>query len=385
MPRALRAEVFNPSEVCIVHCTQRCVRRAYLAGLDPVSGKDYEFRREWIRCRMERLASVFGIDVLTYAIMSNHMHLVIRTRPDVVESWSDTDAAMRWLRIFPGKRIDEHLAQPTLSDVEALCADKTRMKVVRTRLSDPSWFMRALCEPIARLANQQDQCTGSFWEGRFKAQRIVDEAGLLACSMYVDLNPVRAAMALSPSESIHTSGYDRIAAMEGKQIKSAAAELLAIDRDEAGKIIRSCTPEQLRERRTAKLRKKNRPILRDAWLAPLQIRERSKAGAQPSHSRVRASDKGFLSMSVSEYVALLYWTGKQGCVDKRGKIPEQLQPILKQIGIAGEMWSDLVWNYKKYFGRSRSAGKPASMREEAANAQRHFCRGQRAAAGCFLQ
>ena len=79
MPRLPRAEQFHASEVGIVHCAQRCVRRAFLTGVDSVSGKNYEFRREWIRRRMELLASVFGIDILTYAILSNHMHLVIRS------------------------------------------------------------------------------------------------------------------------------------------------------------------------------------------------------------------------------------------------------------------------------------------------------------------
>lgn len=94
MPRALRAEVFEPNEVCIVHCVQRCVRRAYLAGDDPVSGKNFEYRREWIRTRLEKLASVFGIDCLTYAILSNHMHVVVRSRPDVVATWSDKQVAL---------------------------------------------------------------------------------------------------------------------------------------------------------------------------------------------------------------------------------------------------------------------------------------------------
>ncbi len=69
MPRVPRAEQFDPNQVGIVHLIQRCVRRSHLAGIDEVTRKDYSHRREWIRCRLERLASVFGIDVLTYAIM----------------------------------------------------------------------------------------------------------------------------------------------------------------------------------------------------------------------------------------------------------------------------------------------------------------------------
>jgi REP element-mobilizing transposase RayT len=181
------------------------------------------FRKEWIRQRIEKLASVFGVDVLTYAIMSNHLHVVLRNRPDVVETWSDKQVALRWLQIFPGKRIDEHLGDPTTNDVDSLAKNKERLAIVRLRLSDISWFMRALSEPIARLANLQDEVTGHFWEGRFKAQRIIDESTLLACCMYVDLNPIRAAMAQSPEKSEFTGAYDRIAASQGKKIDSSAA------------------------------------------------------------------------------------------------------------------------------------------------------------------
>ncbi len=176
MPRPPRAETFDPAEVAIVHCVQRCVRRAFLAGVDAATGKNYEFRREWIRRRLELLAIVFGIDVLTYAILSNHLHVVTRTRPDVVASWSDREVAIRWLRVFPGRRLDEQLAEPTSNDVDTLVNEKERLALIRSRLSDLSWFMRALSEPIARMANRFDECTGRFWEGRFKAQRIMDEA-----------------------------------------------------------------------------------------------------------------------------------------------------------------------------------------------------------------
>ena len=98
-----------------MHAIQRCVRRAFLAGKDERTGVDYDFRREWIRRRMEALASVFGVDVLSYAILSNHIHIILRNRPDVVKQWSDQDVALRWLRVYPGRRMEEHLADPRRS------------------------------------------------------------------------------------------------------------------------------------------------------------------------------------------------------------------------------------------------------------------------------
>lgn len=95
MPRPQRSEQFSDSEVCVLHVVQRCVRKAWLAGVDKESGKDYSFRKEWIRRRMEALASVFAIDVLSYAILSNHIHQILRNRPDVVSKWSDEEVAIR--------------------------------------------------------------------------------------------------------------------------------------------------------------------------------------------------------------------------------------------------------------------------------------------------
>jgi REP element-mobilizing transposase RayT len=331
------------------------------------------------------LASVFGIDVLTYAIMSNHIHLILRNRPDVVAQWSDEEVAIRWLRVFPGKRLDEHLAEPTENDVQTLVNDSERLTQVRQRLADISWFMRALAEPIARLANRQDECSGRFWEGRFKVQRIVDEAGLLACAMYVDLNPVRAAIASSPDRSEHTSAYDRIAGERGAEIESAAFDLVAVANEEALKVLKE-TPifERRSKRRITRPGRKPKRVRRDSWLAPLSLGRKLSSDPEASRTGLRASDKGFLNLSWRDYLELLRWTSRQQQTGAVSEVPKQVRGSLSRLGIAGSMWRDLVWNFKKYFGRSGCAGSPQAMSADAAKHAKSWYSGQRQVRACFV-
>ena len=385
MGRPKREEQFRDGEVAIIHTVSRCVRRAFLAGIDQFSGQNYEFRREWIRRRMEALASVFACDVLTYAILSNHMHLILRCRPDVVKQWTDQEVAVRWLRAFPGRRLEEHLAEPTENDVQALVTDKAKLDTVRRRLSNISWFMRALNEPIARRANREDNVTGHFWEGRFKAQRITDEAGLLACSMYVDLNPVRAAMAESPDDSLHTSAYDRIQGARGKLIDAAAFDLKPVAQEQVAVEQESKSTEQLRQqKRKRQQNPTGRKIRRDDWLSPLTL-DPAMGSDEPqvSGSSVRASDKGFLNIELRDYLRLLRWTAKQK-QPSEAVVPPSVDGVLSDLGIEGAMWRDLVWNFKRYFGRSSCAGRPESMRRNAVEHGRNWAQGQRAVSGCFI-
>jgi len=385
MGRPVRGEQFDAAETCIVHAIQRCVRRAFLAGQDAVSGKDYSFRKEWIRRRMEALASVFGVDVLSYAVMSNHLHLIIRNRPDVVAQWNDQEVAIRWLRVFPGRRLEEHLAEPNENDVQSLVNQPERLARVRQRLSDISWFMRALSEPIARLANRQDECTGRFWEGRFKAQRIVDEAGLLACAMYFDLNPIRAALVERPEQAIHTSAFDRIEGEQGKQIDSAAFDLVPVTAEAAGKEVRETPVETLRQRRKARRRRPTgRRIARDGWLAPLTLAAGVLSGEPQVHREgLRASDRGFLAIGWRDYLELLRWTAQQGIDGVVAQVPGKLQQLLASRGIESAMWRDLVWHFHRYFGRSSCAGSPNAMAADAQRVGKRWYRGQRAASDCF--
>ena len=113
MARPPRKEVFEEDVVGCYHCINRCVRRAYLCGDDPVTGKSFNHRKGWMRDRLEQLAAAFAIDVLDYAVMSNHFHVVLRNRPDIVARWSDLEVARRWWMLFPGRKDKRgHPAEP---------------------------------------------------------------------------------------------------------------------------------------------------------------------------------------------------------------------------------------------------------------------------------
>ena len=276
MPRQARGEVIDPDQVQIVHCVQRCVRRAFLCGEDPVSGQSFEHRREWIRSRLEFLASVFGVDCLTYTVMSNHIHLVLRSRPDVVATWSDQEVARRWLRLFPKRRNkDGSPAEPEQPEIDMIVNQKELLAERRRRLSDLSWWMRCTAENIARRSNREDEVTGHFWEGRYRAQLLLDEASLLACAAYVDLNPVRAAMSETPEASEFTGAKDRIDDLAGRAAGTRAS-----------------THAWERSRRRQ----------RSGWMSPIEINEAADAtGPDLNPTPRRASQKGFLSVSLVDY------------------------------------------------------------------------------------
>lgn len=214
MPRPRKA-LINPTDTPYYHCVSRCVRRAFLCGHDTASGKSYEHRRQWVEQRILFLGRIFAIDICAYAVMHNHTHVVLSIDTEAADSWSDTEVLSRWHRLHKGmlcaRLFQEEETRALLSEAE-LQTVKSLTAVYRKRLSDISWFMRELNEPIAKRANREDRCTGRFWEGRFKSQALLDETALAACMAYVDLNPVRAGIARAPSKSLFTSARKRLRA-----------------------------------------------------------------------------------------------------------------------------------------------------------------------------
>ena len=404
MPASARRDIVHDAHVGVYHCIARCVRRAFLCGTDSYSGRDYSHRKAWIIDRLRFLAGLFGIDVCSYAIMSNHLHLVLRNRPDSVEQWSDAEVALRWRKLFPQRdEVTGEPSEPDDNDLAMLMADAGRMAALRGRLSSLSWFMRCLCEWVARAANREENSAGRFWAGRFKSQPLLDEAALLACSVYVDLNPVRAGIVTTPEESQFTSGAERILDLVGAPGGSRSL-------GEEGSLE---TPD--------------RP---DAWLCELTLREadvvprtgdaesspaapsemvprepigselvdvsgcRASAGSSATVSAVplpaaskrplpaRASDQGFLPIETRKYVMLLDWTGRELRRDKRGAIPEDLAPILDRLGVDRSNWVQTVRDFGRMF--KQAAGRASSLVQAAPRCSRRWFQGKAAAQVAFL-
>lgn len=225
------------------HCVSRCVRRAYLCGSDALTGRSYEHRRKWVENRLLLLGQIFAIDICAYAVMHNHTHVVLHINLDEAKSLSDEEVLLRWHKLHKGmvccRQFLDEKERLKLSEAEL----DTVMRVVeiyRNRLCDVSWFMRLLNEYIARKANKEDECTGRFWEGRFKSQALLDDAALYACMAYVDLNPVRAGISNQPEKSAFTSIRSRVLA--SRQKKKLPALLPFKDKKtEYGSSVLNCT------------------------------------------------------------------------------------------------------------------------------------------------
>jgi REP element-mobilizing transposase RayT len=280
------------------HITSRCVRRAFLCGVDYYSGQDYEHRRQWVVDRIRLLSSLFAIDVCAYSVMSNHYHLVLKICPEQLEGLSDDDIMDRWCALFKGPLlIQNYRSGEDLKPFERLAVSDI-VNVWRSKLASISWFMRCLNQPIAHQANREDKCTGKFWESRFTSQALKSEEALLSCMAYVDLNPVRAGMADTLEASSHTSIRERLQPEFDKQ--------QAIDdQTECGDLLDFKTP-----------------------LKPLLTFE---------NRLVNESQTGIL-FNFEEYLALVDWTGRIIRSDKRGYIDNALPPILARLQITADQW-----------------------------------------------
>ena len=344
MARSNRSEVVDPNEVQVLHVISRTTRACWLFGEDSISGKNYDHRKVWIEEYLQRFAACFAIDLLSFAILSNHFHLVLRSRPDVVKTWGDTEVARRWLMICPERKDDQgNPMAPSPSELDRIRKCPKKLAEIRERLSSISWWMRLLNQRIAQRAHMEDNTKGHFFEERFKAVPLVDEEAILACSVYVDLNLIRACIAETIELSDHTSAQRRFESVQASQQPPQDESKASAD----GKT-QTAVPHARRA---------------DAFLSPVDLHEATDpAGPQPSKTNARCSDKGFLSMSEEDYLELLDWSARHLAAGKRGCTPEGHPPILERLGLPPTLWLSLVANFGSLF--STIAGRPVHLDTE---------------------
>ncbi len=97
MTRA-RQSIIDLDSTPYYHCISRCVRRAFLCGEDKLSGKNFEHRRDWIIERIAYQVKAFAIEVASYAIMSNHYHLVLKVNSQRT-TIKNKKLLLRWMLI----------------------------------------------------------------------------------------------------------------------------------------------------------------------------------------------------------------------------------------------------------------------------------------------
>ena len=334
MPRA-RRELVCPQTTPYYHCITRCVRRAFLCGLDRLTGRSYEHRKQWIVERLAVLGELFAIDICAYAVMSNHLHVVVRLDPERAASWSREQVLERWTGLFSLPLLAErYRAGDALGKAELAQLD-TFVSVYRNRLADLSWFMRCLNEPIARQANAEDNCTGRFWEGRFISQALLDEAALLTCMAYVDLNPIRAGLADTPEDSDFTAIQQRIRQWHAGARQDAGTADEAVSADDA---LRATLPRLFGFIET-------------------------KRSEQPDG----------LPFTWHDYLQLVDWTGRAVIEGKRGSGPDAAPPVLQRLGIAQEAWLQHCGGRKLRF--RDVIGRAESVRAAAQQLGRCFLKG----------
>lgn len=214
-----RSYYVDPDHARYYHVTSRCVRRAWLLGRDPHTAIDVEHRKQLFLNHLKHLSRFFAVEVMGYAIMSNHFHLVLQYDPRENESWSESEVARRWCAAFNGLPLDKRLTGATkLEDFHIkqtlryheILASPVHRRHCREVLGSLSRFMQHLKQPFAVWANHEDECTGHFFESRFYSGVLLTENDLLACMAYVDLNPIEAGMARSLNEAENTSIHERL-------------------------------------------------------------------------------------------------------------------------------------------------------------------------------
>lgn len=369
-----RNKVICENTVGVYHVWSRCVRQSGLFGR---RSKNRAERKLWVPQRVSELVQVFAVEACVFAVLSTHYHLLVRNRVDLARQWSDEEVVRRWWQLAP-KRKDEHgnAADPTDREIQAMLSKPDQVAKWRRRLSSISWFMKFLNEYIAKRANAEDGVRGHFFDGRFKCRRLLDEAAVMACAIYIDLNEIRAHLANSSEESRNTSAYFRIIAKIKRQLRREAQR--------AGEqiVISSITAEDpdywlcpISESDTVPLLGPSgaESVRRSSELLATQTSEQRPAaeiGVQ-NHGQ-KFFRHGFLPCDADEYLKLLDWNARR-VIPGKSSIEATLPPILTRLGFDSAVWLEMIEHFEEWF--FGAVGSAARVEEEAARTGRRWIHG----------
>lgn len=331
-----RKRLVDPAVTRWYHCISRCVRQAFLLGEDGLTN-----RKAWIQNRLQELCEVFSISVAGFSILDNHLHVLARLDPDVAKTWSAEEVAQRWGKLYPPR--NRRREKLPISDkwIQARVEDPKWIAKARQRLQSLSWFMKCLKEPLARLANREDDCLGAFFASRFKSIAILDEIALLEVCVYIDLNPLAAGITFLPEKSPYTSIAERVQhawpKMTRADLEGAMRGLVVVNLP-AGAV------EQTH------------------WLCPLE--DRREQGA--------AREGMLAGMSLPKYLLLVDYTAhlfRQG----KSHLSADVAPIFERLGTTAEMWEQRLTQLKtKLIGRKITGRFLATTREVLSAAARRL-------------
>ncbi|HRR33184.1 MAG TPA: transposase [Kiritimatiellia bacterium] len=162
--------------------------------------------KEIFRKMMRRAEAFCGVRVLTYAVMSNHFHLLVEV-PERVEI-DEAELVRRMTILYGEARTAETMRQwEAWRKTGAACLVEEQQNRLRARMYDLSAFVKTLKQRYSMSYNGRHGRKGTLWEDRFKSVLVENVAGAKAAvAAYIDLNPVRAKIVSDPRD-YRWSGY----------------------------------------------------------------------------------------------------------------------------------------------------------------------------------
>ncbi len=180
-----------PDSGAVYHCVSRVTGKEFL--LDDAC-KEALVQLLW------KMAGFCGVEVITYCMMANHFHVLIRVPSlSVVSGISDAALVARLARLYGDKGVLTTLARESIKH-RGKIDDDLRARIV-SRMGDVSGFMKEFKQRFSRWYNRNHDREGTLWSERFRSVLVEDQPNTVeAVAAYIDLNPVRAGLVEDPKD-----------------------------------------------------------------------------------------------------------------------------------------------------------------------------------------